>query len=177
MNKSILLLAFMSAFAHSQTSQNNNDTNSQFNRSTSTSSGSLQNYQVNNGSDIAYNKIGDVSCAAPQLTSGLADREGGEGAMFYVGVQVPLGGSTCKSAHKQRLSRMEYDMHVAIVEQNKRDIIFQEKMAKVCVELHHIVTVDEMNLLAIECSSFEPTHGHPAKVGSFKSRISGHGPG
>ena len=130
----------LSVAAHAD--QFNEDTNSQNNNSTTNSSGSLQNYQINNQND-ARHRIGDVECAAPTVNAGLTAREGSSSAMAYTSISFPLGGSTCKDAQKSRLKQMEHELHVSTVEQRKKDIIFKERLTMICNKLkgseHHML--------------------------------------
>lgn len=149
MKKLIIPLMLLSAAAYAD-DQNNLDTNNQNNNSTTNSSGSLQNYQINNQND-ARHRIGDVECAAPTVSAGLTAREGSSNAMAYTSISFPLGGSTCKKAQQSRLKRMEYDLRIAGVEQKKRDIIFKERLTMICDKLNG----SKHHMLLAEC------HGDP----------------
>ena len=131
--------------------------NSQMNESNSYSSGSLSNYQINSNSE-ARHRVGDAVCAAPSLDVGIAGRSNNldDTGMVYAAINIPFGGSVCEDAQAATLGAMQYDLHVQQVEQRKRDVLFQNKMANVCVALHRTVAIDERNILWDECKDFMP---------------------
>ncbi len=131
--------------------------NSQMNESNSYSSGSLSNYQINSNSE-ARHRVGDAVCAAPSLDVGISGRSNNldDSGMVYMAVNIPFGGSVCEDAQAATLSAMNYDLHVKQVEQNKRDILFENKMANVCVALHRTVKIDRSNPLWEVCNNFTP---------------------
>jgi hypothetical protein len=71
-------------------------------------------------------------CAAPSVDIGITDRESGDSAMFYTSVSIPLMGGTCRKAQATKLRRMKLDYDIAREEQNKRNIIFKEKLYQIC---------------------------------------------
>ena len=128
--KKLLAITFLPVMAFA-TEQNNLDTNTQSNQSSTSSHGTQANYQINNSNDM-FHRIGDTACAAPVVDIGITDRESGDSAMFYTSVSIPLMGGTCRKAQKTKLRRMRLDYDIAREEQEKRNIIFKEKLAQIC---------------------------------------------
>jgi len=127
--KKLIALALL-PIASFATDQNNFDTNSQNNNSSTSSSGTLQNYQVNNSND-ARHRIGDVECAAPTVDFGLTDREGaGNSVMAFTSISIPLSSGTCKRAQETRLRRMQLNLETTRIEQDKKDEMFLGQMEK-----------------------------------------------
>lgn len=169
MRKTLVAILVVSAAATAAA----DDTNSQQNNSNSSSYGSLANYQINSNSE-AFHQVGRARCAAPTVDAGIAGPKGlGNDSTAYMEVNFPLGGGTCKEAQDQELSLMKYDLHVAQVEQRKKDILFQTKMAQVCIALHATTLIQENNPLAKECSQFEPNHAAGNKI-SRSDRVAPH---
>lgn len=165
--KKLLLLGVMPSIVFGATVQENLDSNSQVNESSSYSSGSMQNYQVNTDSE-ARHRVGNATCAAPSFDVGVSGRPDDlNDGMIFATFNYPLGGDTCKDAQKANLNRLEYDLQVSKVEQRKRDILFQERMSKVCLELHEVASMDESSILWQECQIFTPIdskHNHNVSV-------------
>lgn len=149
--------------------------NALFNDSASSSSSNMSNFQLNNNSNSRH-RIGDVDCSAPAVDMGITGpRSLSSRSMAYIAFNYPLGGSVCRDAQRQRLTAMKYNLVVAKIEQNKKDIIFQERMATVCIALHKTVMLDPDSVLYKECSVFEPTHGHPSKNVLKTNKVAPHG--
>ena len=129
MNK-LLVLSLLPVLSVAQ-DQFNDDTNTQSNQSSTSSHGTQANYQINNSNDM-FHRIGDVACSAPVVDIGVTDRESGDSAMFYTSVSIPLFGGDCRKAQKTKLRRMRLDYDIAREEQNKRNIIFKEKLYQIC---------------------------------------------
>ncbi len=131
--------------------------NSQINESSAYSSGSNSTYQINNNGE-ARNRIGDVVCAAPSLDMGISGRSNNldDTGMVYAAFNLPLGGSVCKDAQKAALIGMQDQMHRDRVEGRKMNLLFQNKMAQVCLKLHRVVEINPANPLWEECQSFTP---------------------
>lgn len=127
--KKLILIALLPV-ASFATDQNNLDTNTQSNNSSTNSSGTLQNYQINNGND-ARHRVGDVECAAPTVDFGLTDREGaGNSVMAYTSISIPLSSGTCKRAQETRLRRMQLNLQTTAIEQDKKDQLFIEQLER-----------------------------------------------
>ena len=156
MKHTIKLVALAALLPSLAMANGDTSTNKQINESGSYSSGTLANYQVNNNNDTRH-RVGNAVCAAPSMDIGMAGRpDDGDTAMVYAAFTYPFGGSTCEDAQKAELIGMEYDIQTKQIEQNKRDILFQNKMASVCVALSKSVIIDESNLLWEECKDFTP---------------------
>ena len=126
--------------------------NSQVNDSQSQSSSSLSNFQVNQNDNVSRSRIGDVECSDPTLDAGIAgNRTLGSGSMAYVGITIPLGDGTCGNAQEQRLYQMKRELHWAEIEQNKKNILFMERMGSLCGEAKMKRTMHSSPILAQAC--------------------------
>ncbi len=136
--------------------------NSQNNESNSYSSGSLSNYQINSNSE-ARHRVGSATCAAPSLDVGISGRSNDidDTGMVYAAVNIPFGGSICEDAQQAELIGMQYDLQVQQEEHRKMNVLFQNKMAQVCVALEQTTYVADGNILAAECKDFRmKRHSH-----------------
>ncbi len=155
MKKTILMVAMAAipslAFADDSSS------NSQNNESNSYSSGSLSNYQINSNSE-ARHQVGNAVCAAPSLDIGIAGRSNDldDTGMMYASFNIPFGGSICEDAQEAHLVNMRYDLKVQQEEHHKMNVLFQNKLAGMCMKLLGVMSIAEGNLLREECRPFTP---------------------
>ena len=157
MKRHTILVVALAAISSIALADNESGVNSQNNESNSYSSGSLSNYQINSNSE-ARHRVGDAVCATPSLDVGIAGRSNNldDSGMVYAAVNIPFGGSVCEDAQAATLGAMQYDLHVQQVEQNKRDILFQNKMAQVCLSLYGKLSIEQGNVLREACNDFTP---------------------
>ena len=131
--------------------------NSQMNESNSYASGSNSNYQINSNSQ-ARNQVGSVVCAAPSLDMGIAGRSNNldDTGMVFMTVNIPFNGSICEDAQNATLMSMRHQLRMDEEEQYKRNVLFQNKMAQVCLSLLGRLSIAEGNILREECRDFTP---------------------
>ncbi len=109
--------------------------------------GSVNSYQFINDSDVRH-QVGDISCSAPSMTLGIAGNPSdSDDSMFYTSFNYPFGGSTCEDAQK-------FSYHTMQVKQRQSEILFQDRLANICVALSESVVIAENNLLTEECKDF-----------------------
>lgn len=118
------------------------------------------------GTMPTYERKGDVQCAISSMSADAfaLNNDASIGA-FRLGVTVPLFTGRCKSAFDDEVAVTRYQLHVAKVEQRKQDILFNVKMAEVCMGLHKAnIVIDKTNPLYTHCVQFMPSnliHGKP----------------
>ena len=175
MRNIILMLALMAVIGTTQAEQTNVviDGVEQRNEGTVNSTGAFNQYNLGGGGqnfggqDIpVYQRKGDVSCAVATFSAKAygIQRHLNQGAL-QLGVNIPLTGRRCLNAFDDAVEATIYDLHVKRVEQRKQDVLFQVKMANVCMGLHQadvILAID--NPLFEACQDFQPSevkHGKP----------------
>lgn len=169
------LLCLLAALSFSvSASQSNNDTNNQSNDSVVNSTSAMQNVMINNQNDSAI-RMGDIECPLPTAS---ITGSGGEqfDTMVSASFHMPIGASACKKAAESAAAQR---LHAATVEQKKLDLLFEDKMVRVCLELHRIAQLSESSLLLAECSKVKPLniqHSHSLPVKNYEShaKVSDH---
>ena len=162
---------------------------SQQNSGQVTSQGSYNQYNLGGGGNNfssgdfpVYQRKGDVQCPTATFSMkayGL-QRHMNQGAI-QAGITVPLTGRRCLNAFDDEVAVTQYELHVAKIEQDKRDqlflaqvkkdavtayqreIDFAAKMAGVCGQLHQSVLIASNTALSDMCTMYMPIdtdHGH-----------------
>ena len=122
------------------------------------------------GSIPTYERKGDVQCAVSSMSADAfaLNNDASIGA-FRLGISVPLTFGRCRDAFDDEVAVTRYKLHVAKVEQRKQDILFNVKLAEVCMGLHQAgIVIDKTNPLYVQCRQYMPSelkHGkpHPAE--------------
>jgi len=162
---------------------------SQQNSGQVTSQGSYNQYNLGGGGNNfssgdfpVYQRKGDVQCPTATFSMkayGL-QRHLNQGAV-QAGITIPLTGRRCLNAFDDEVAVTQYELHVAKIEQDKRDqlfvaqvekdavvahekeVLFQAKMAGVCATLHTTTLINENIALSQMCNDYMPidaNHGH-----------------
>jgi hypothetical protein len=154
-----------------------------------TSTGSFSQYNLGGGgnnfgqNDIpTYDRIGRVQCAVSTASAKVygLQRHLSQGAL-QVGVTIPLTFGRCRSAMDDEVALMRHELHVATVEQEKKDqlfvmkqeqvafdshkkaVLFEAQMADICATLHGKVLLANDIVLSQMCALYQPIdkdHGH-----------------
>lgn len=120
----------------------------------------------NQGSIPTYERAGSVQCAVSSLSADAfaLNNDASIGA-FRVGVSIPLTFGRCRRAFDDEMAVIKYGLHVAKIEQAKQNILFQTKMADVCMGLHQAgIVIVKTSPLYQACLDFQPaalTHDNP----------------
>ena len=130
----------------------------------------MSNTQVNSG--VTFDSYGaGVSCARATVQMGAIGNVHGDsayntGTQLYVGINIPFGsGSDCKDAartqtflNKQRtivlkeLVRRNNEVHVQ--EMKKKDLMYADLLAKVCLNFSGKIVADVNSIMARECKAY-----------------------
>lgn len=154
-----------------------------------TSTGSFSQYNLGGGgnnfgqNDIpTYDRIGRVQCAVSTASAKVygLQRHLSQGAL-QLGVTVPLTFGRCRSAMDDEVALMRHELHVATVEQekknklfvmkqeqvafdsHKKEVLFEAQMADICAALHAKVLLASDIALSEMCALYQPidrNHGH-----------------
>lgn len=148
----------------------------------------MSNTQVNSG--VTFDSYGGgVTCSRTTVqmgaTSSINAHSGyNTGTQLYVGVNIPFGnGTDCKNAakaqlflNKQRtltlkeLMRRDNENHKQ--EMKKKDLMYADLLAKVCMNFHGKVAARNDSVMAKECASYQVIDHHNAQYDTNYSRVS-----
>lgn len=191
--KTILFIAAIMSMQVQAEESTNSATESegatQSNTGSVTSQGSYTQYNLGGGgnnfgqNDIpTYDRIGRVQCAVSTASAKVygLQRHLSQGAL-QIGVTVPLTFGRCRSAMDDEVALMKHELHVAVVEQekknklftmkqeqvafdsHKKEVLFQAQMADICGTLHTKVLLANDIALSKMCGLYQPIdkdHGH-----------------
>jgi len=176
---------------------------SQQNSGQVTSQGSYNQYNLGGGGNNfssgdfpVYQRKGDVQCPTATFSMkayGL-QRHLNQGAV-QAGITVPLTGRRCLNAFDDEVAVTQYELHVAKIEQDKRDqlflaqvekdriaayerqINFEVQMAQTCSALHGTTLISSNIALSDMCTMFMPidtdhSHGEEPHYDGFRKPAS-----
>ena len=168
----------------SSITQDTNQQNSSINSPTSV----MNNTQVNGG--VTFDSYGaGVTCSRPTMqvgaTGSVNNRGYNTGTQLYVGVSIPLGsGSECKKAARSQLflteqrrltlrELMRRDNEEHKHEMKRKDLMYADLLAKVCINFHSQVVAATDSTMAKECKDYLVIDHHAPKYESTEySRVS-----
>ena len=190
MKKLLVALLFCGSISANDLTSLAQDTN-QSNEAIVSPTSVMSNTQINSG--VTFDSYGGgVTCARPTIQVGAVGNFNGQrkyntGTQVYVGVNIPFGaGSDCESAaraqtflNKQRRLTMKEVMRRANEthkhEMKKKDLMYADLLAKVCLNFHSQVVADNDSVMAKECKTYKVINHHkPSYDPSSYTRVSGH---
>lgn len=184
-----IILSMQVQAEESTSSESTADGATQNNSGQVTSSGSFTQYNLGGGgnnfgqNDIpTYDRIGRVQCAVSTASAKVygLQRHLSQGAL-QLGVTVPLTFGRCRSAMDDEVALMRHELHVATIEQekknqlfiwkqeqvafdsHKKEVLFEAQMADICAALHAKVLLASDIALSQMCALYQPidkNHGH-----------------
>lgn len=211
MNKIALMLTLLAFNVSAEDGTSNNSTTvnldsvTQTNTGQVTSQGSYTQYNLGGGgnnfgtNDIpTYERIGRVQCATSTFSAkayGLT-RHLNQGAL-QMGFTVPLTSGRCQNAQDDEVALMQHELHVAKIEQekknqlfamkvareafesNKKTVLFESQMADVCSQLHGKILLADSTSLSAMCNLYQPidknhTHGDDPQRNGFTKPAAHH---
>lgn len=184
--KTILFIAVILSMQvqaeESSSSESFSTENTQKNSGQVTSTGSYNQYNLGGSgnnfgtNDIpTYDRIGRVQCAVSTASAKVygLQRHLSQGAL-QIGVTVPLTFGRCRSAMDDEVALMRHELHVAKIEQGKKDVLFfmkqeqvefdshkkevlfEAQMADICSVLHAKVLLNDDISLSKMCALYQP---------------------
>lgn len=186
--KNVILLSVLvcSAVSANEVTSMTQDTIQQ-NESVNSPTSVMSNTQVNSG--VTFDSYGGgVTCSRTTMqlgaTSSVNAHSGyNTGTQLYVGVNIPFGdGSDCKDAaeaqlllNKQRtltlkeLMRRDNENHKK--EMKRKDLMYADLLAKVCINFHGKVAAHNDSVMSKECKGYQVIHHHNAQYDINYSRV------